>query len=61
MRNLIPSTGRSRFIYASTVIVHDRFTATRLTVSDMADFLSVVGAAGFVLVMLGLIWALDRV
>jgi len=27
----------------------------------MADFLSVVGAAGFVLVFLGLIWALDRV
>jgi len=27
----------------------------------MADFLSVLGIIGFVLVMLGLIWALDRV
>jgi len=27
----------------------------------MADFLAVVGAAAFVVLMLGLIWALDRV
>jgi len=27
----------------------------------MADFLFAVGTVGFVLVMLGLIWALDRV
>jgi len=27
----------------------------------MADFLSVLGIIGFVVVMLGLIWALDRV
>jgi len=27
----------------------------------MADFLVVVGAAAFVVLMLGLIWALDRV
>jgi len=27
----------------------------------MADFLSLLGIIGFVLVMLGLIWALDRV
>ncbi len=27
----------------------------------MADFLAVLGIIGFVLVMLGLIWALDRV
>jgi len=27
----------------------------------MADFLAVLGILGFVLVMLGLIWALDRV
>jgi len=27
----------------------------------MADFLSVLGIIGFVAVMLGLIWALDRV
>jgi hypothetical protein len=27
----------------------------------MADFLSVLGIIGFALVMLGLIWALDRV
>jgi len=27
----------------------------------MADFLVVVGAVGFALVMLGLVWALDRV
>jgi len=27
----------------------------------MADFLSVLGIIGFVLAMLGLIWALDRI
>jgi len=27
----------------------------------MADFLAVLGIVGFVVVMLGLIWALDRV
>jgi hypothetical protein len=27
----------------------------------MADFLAVVGIAAFVVVMLGLVWALDRV
>jgi hypothetical protein len=27
----------------------------------MADFLAVLGLVGFVVVMLGLIWALDRV
>jgi hypothetical protein len=42
-------------------IVHDPFTPTGRTVRDMADFLFVLGAAGFVLVMLGLIWALERV
>jgi hypothetical protein len=31
------------------------------TVGDMADFLFAVGAVGFTLAMLGLIWALDRV
>jgi hypothetical protein len=42
-------------------IVHNWFTPTRLTFTPMADFLFAIGAAGFVLVMLGLIWALDRV
>jgi hypothetical protein len=28
---------------------------------SMADFLAVLGIIGFVVVMLGLIWALDRV
>jgi hypothetical protein len=52
---------RSRFIYALAPIVHDPFTPTPRTVEDMADFLFAVGTVGFVLAMLGLIWALDRV
>jgi hypothetical protein len=31
------------------------------TICVMADFLSVVGIVAFVAIMLGLIWALDRV
>jgi hypothetical protein len=52
---------RSRFIYAAPPIVYNRFTPTPRTVTYMADFLFALGTAGFVLVMLGLIWALDRV
>jgi hypothetical protein len=33
----------------------------RRILDPMADFLAVLGIIGFVLVMLGLIWALDRV
>jgi len=43
------------------VIVHNRFTPGPRTFGHMADFLFAVGTVGFVLVMLGLIWALDRV
>jgi hypothetical protein len=52
---------RSRFIYAMAPVVHNPFTPVPPTVDCMADFLFAVGTAGFVLVMLGLIWALDRV
>jgi hypothetical protein len=52
---------RSRSVHAITVIVHDPFTANPRTVEVMADFLFAVGTAGFVIAMLGLIWALDRV
>jgi hypothetical protein len=43
------------------VIVYNPFTPPRLTVKDMADFLFAIGTLAFVLSMLGLIWALDRV
>jgi hypothetical protein len=33
----------------------------RHILDPMADFLAVLGIIGFVVVMLGLIWALDRV
>ena len=52
---------RSRFIYAFDATVHNPFTPTGRTVVDMADFLFAVGTVGFVLAMLGLIWALERV
>jgi hypothetical protein len=52
---------RSRFIYACDAFVHNPFTATGHTVGDMADFLFALATVGFVLAMLGLIWALDRV
>ena len=52
---------RSRFIYAISPVVHNPFTPLPHTVDPMADFLFAVGTVGFVLVMLGLIWALDRV
>jgi len=31
------------------------------TLDSMADFLAVLGIVGFIVAMLGLIWALDRV
>jgi hypothetical protein len=34
---------------------------TRRQHGSMADFLAVLGIVGFVVAMLGLIWALDRV
>jgi hypothetical protein len=52
---------RSHFIHAFVGIVHNPFTPTPRTFISMADFLFAVGTVGFVLVMLGLIWALDRV
>jgi hypothetical protein len=52
---------RSHFIHVFHAIVYDPFTPTRLTFIAMADFLFAVGVVGFTLVMLGLIWALDRV
>jgi hypothetical protein len=52
---------RSHFIHAFDPIVYNPFTATPLTFIPMADFLFAVATVGFVLVMLGLIWALDRV
>jgi hypothetical protein len=52
---------RSRFIHAFDAFVHNPFTPTRLTFIPMADFLFAVATVSFVLVMLGLIWALDRV
>jgi len=55
------ATARSRFIHAIDAIVHNPFTLPRLTFIPMADFLFAVGVVGFTLVMLGLIWALDKV
>jgi hypothetical protein len=52
---------RSHFIHAFDAFVHNPFTLSPPTFTDMADFLFAVGVVGFVLVMLGLIWALDRV
>jgi hypothetical protein len=52
---------RSHFIHAFHAIVHNPFTLNHRTFTDMADFLFAVGVVGFVLVMLGLVWALDRV
>ncbi|MFZ0171798.1 MAG: hypothetical protein WAL04_08965 [Acidimicrobiales bacterium] len=40
--------------------VHTSFTAHSHD-DDMADFLAVLGMVAFALVMLGLIWGLDRV
>jgi hypothetical protein len=42
------------------VVVHSPFTPSPLRFTVMADFLFVVGTVGFVLAMLGLVWALDK-
>jgi hypothetical protein len=39
----------------------DSVQSDRQILGPMADFLAVLGIIGFVVVMLGLIWALDRV
>lgn len=42
-------------------LCHCLLTAATGIVGRMADFLSVLGCVAFAAVMLGLIWALDRV
>jgi len=48
-------------LFRETVACSDPVQRGRLHHRSMADFLAVVGIVAFVAVMLGLVWALDRV
>lgn len=52
---------RLQLFYGSTARFHNGFTPTQGMLVVMADFLAVLGIIAFAAVMMGLIWALDRV
>ena len=50
-----------KILFRSAGTASDAVQTTRASIIGMADFLVALGIVGFALVLLGLVWALDRV